>query len=495
MKKSKLLKVSLAIVLIISCLLFTVTAYGQENLTVTYDKIKVFLQGGARQVLDITDTLRDANGNQVEAYIKDGTTYLPARAISEALGLNVNWDSAEKSVTISGFAPYYRSAALDYDVVPVTMSMQAGYNELQQYTSGKTIHSGEGYIDPFGVGTYTAGINYNEAAKFPIDQYFSAWWMQNFSTGLFCIYQMKDGNIYAWDGILGRVDTDLGDGTTNQEDALVNIIVGGTGAYEGVTGILVGHTPSSGDRAVKEDGSTGLPQALFKLMEGYIKIPKDASKVTSPAVTQTIGEYEKLSRTDTTVYKTFPIDMTMKAGSHEWNNWTSGFWTIHSGIGLMEPFGQGSYHAGMGYTEAADIPATNFFNENWQNEFGTDLFCIYHCGDLGDIYVYDGLWTKMLQEEKDTGGKVGTLAQRQDALINVIVGGTGAFEGATGILVGKTMGAGEYQQCGFMPEEIVKVADTVPYTLPETLLKIMSGYIRVPADSAAASYADLEALR
>ncbi|MGI5936162.1 MAG: stalk domain-containing protein [Oscillospiraceae bacterium] len=477
----KLLTSTIAMLLLLSLMITAFAASGTKDIPVTFRDIKVKLQGGARQVIDVTEDLKDVTGKKVEPFIYDGTTYVPIRGISEALGLDVEWDGENNTVNISGFAPYYRSVKRDYDVIPIKMYMQAGYNEIEEYTSGRTIHSGEGYIDPFGVGTYHAGIGYSEANDYPQDRYFSEWWMQNFDTGLFCVYHMKDGDIYAWDGILGRIKTNPGDGTANQSDALVNIIVGGTGSYAGATGILVGYTQGSG----KNDPESTLPQALFKIMEGFIKLPKNPENYKPPEVTQTIGEYEKLQRTDTSVYTTYAIDMTMKAGSHEYEQWTSGFWTIHSGIGVIEPYGQSSYHAGKGYAEEKFKP-DDFFNDNWLEEFGTDLFCIYHIGDLGDIYVYDGLWSYILEEEDDCG--IGDNAQRQDALINIIIGGTGAFEGATGILVGKTMGAGEKQQVGFMPKEIVGEENKVPYDLPETLLKIMSGYIRVPANSSAAVY-------
>ena len=44
------------------------------------------------------------NGNElqnVNAILISDTTYLPVRAISEALGLNVEWDDASRSVIIS----------------------------------------------------------------------------------------------------------------------------------------------------------------------------------------------------------------------------------------------------------------------------------------------------------------------------------------------------------------------------------------------------------
>ncbi|MBQ7758006.1 MAG: copper amine oxidase N-terminal domain-containing protein [Anaerotignum sp.] len=36
----------------------------------------------------------------VPAFVKDGRTFLPIRFISEALGANVDWDAATKTVTI-----------------------------------------------------------------------------------------------------------------------------------------------------------------------------------------------------------------------------------------------------------------------------------------------------------------------------------------------------------------------------------------------------------
>lgn len=44
---------------------------------------------------------KDVNGNIVEPFIIDGTTYLPVRAISEALGKNVTWNGETYSVYIA----------------------------------------------------------------------------------------------------------------------------------------------------------------------------------------------------------------------------------------------------------------------------------------------------------------------------------------------------------------------------------------------------------
>lgn len=43
---------------------------------------------------------RDANGNPVEVFIYNGTTYLPVRAVGEAVGKAVQWESKTSSVYI-----------------------------------------------------------------------------------------------------------------------------------------------------------------------------------------------------------------------------------------------------------------------------------------------------------------------------------------------------------------------------------------------------------
>ena len=58
---------------------------GQKTVALDYNDIKVTLDG--KQV-----TLVDSNGQAVEPFAIDGTTYLPVRAVSDALGLEVGWD-------------------------------------------------------------------------------------------------------------------------------------------------------------------------------------------------------------------------------------------------------------------------------------------------------------------------------------------------------------------------------------------------------------------
>lgn len=60
---------------------------------------------------------KDANGNPVEAFIYNGTTYLPVRAVGEAVGKTVQWDGATSSVYLgkhSSSEPAVYLSELDY---------------------------------------------------------------------------------------------------------------------------------------------------------------------------------------------------------------------------------------------------------------------------------------------------------------------------------------------------------------------------------------------
>lgn len=64
-----------------------------ETAELFYNNIKIYIDGG-----EIVP--KDANGNMVEPFTMNGTTYLPVRAISNAFGKDVEWDGATQSVYI-----------------------------------------------------------------------------------------------------------------------------------------------------------------------------------------------------------------------------------------------------------------------------------------------------------------------------------------------------------------------------------------------------------
>lgn len=481
--KKKLTIPVIAILLVIVLAGTAFAATRAEQITAYFRDIQITVRTGSRIAENVTGEIKDVNGNVKEAFIVDGTTYVPLRGISEILGYDVAWDGDNSTVVISGYSHYYEDPANDYTIIPVQMYMQAGHEQWEAWETGKmTVHSGEGYIDPFGVGTYTMGMGYPEQTEqFQAGVWMTDWWKSAFCGGSFCMYQMQDGDIYCLDGVYGNITKMAEEAVDGQEynygreDSLINFIVGGTGIFENSTGIMVGHTPSCGSQ--KMAGVMVLPQALFKFMEGYVKVYDDPS--TAPVYKEDVEDVStaELVEFDSDTATTIEVNMTMKAGSSEFKNHTSGM-AIHSGIGYMYPFGYGgdsSYTAGKNYDEekAWGKPA-DYFKQNFIDEYNATLFCVYTTEGIGDLVVYDGLWGSMLAEDPETAGNPGTQAQRQDALVNVVIGGTGDFEGCTGLLVGKTMGAGEYSTVG---------ANWNPnYTLPSTLLKVMTGYVKMDAN-------------
>ncbi len=66
----------------------TVTAQICEEFTIMVDGVK--------------QNFTDANGNEIDPMLYNGSTYLPLRAIGELMGKTVSWNGSTKTVTLSG---------------------------------------------------------------------------------------------------------------------------------------------------------------------------------------------------------------------------------------------------------------------------------------------------------------------------------------------------------------------------------------------------------
>jgi hypothetical protein len=91
---------------LIAAAIFTTAAnvdasIGTFQLNAEFSNIKIFIDG------ELADP-KDVNGVTVEPFIVNGTTYLPVRAISEALGYEVNWDGETKSVYVGALPEIVR---------------------------------------------------------------------------------------------------------------------------------------------------------------------------------------------------------------------------------------------------------------------------------------------------------------------------------------------------------------------------------------------------
>ncbi|MGM9613405.1 MAG: copper amine oxidase N-terminal domain-containing protein [Butyricicoccus sp.] len=96
-------------VLTACCALATTVAFAastiHKTVTIEYANIKLVVDG-------VTITPKDANGSTVEPFIYNGTTYLPVRAVGNAIGKQVTWDGNTKTVYL-GDAPNSKKWLMD----------------------------------------------------------------------------------------------------------------------------------------------------------------------------------------------------------------------------------------------------------------------------------------------------------------------------------------------------------------------------------------------
>ena len=83
-----------ATVLCSSLVCGSLAAHYQKQATLDYTGIKINVNG---QII----TPKDASGNTVDPFAISGTTYLPVRAVANALGLEVGWDQTTQTVILT----------------------------------------------------------------------------------------------------------------------------------------------------------------------------------------------------------------------------------------------------------------------------------------------------------------------------------------------------------------------------------------------------------
>lgn len=83
----------------------------------------------------------DAVGNPVEPFLYEGTTYLPVRAISDLLGVEVNWDGVNKRVYLGD---------MPGKVTYLGVDLEPYYHSQRYYTASSTFQmDGKTYMNGF----------------------------------------------------------------------------------------------------------------------------------------------------------------------------------------------------------------------------------------------------------------------------------------------------------------------------------------------------------
>lgn len=140
----KLISLVIVFALLFSLSLPAAATTGTRQADAYYRGISIILNGKEIAPCDV-------NGKNTEPFIIEGTTYLPVRAIAEALGLDVDWDNATSTVTLSsGGEVINRGAVPTYtkEIRRVTI----GYRDIKIMLDGEelipTDVNGK-YVEPF----------------------------------------------------------------------------------------------------------------------------------------------------------------------------------------------------------------------------------------------------------------------------------------------------------------------------------------------------------
>lgn len=139
-RKFKVLIAALAAVLAIGITAFAKQA--TETISVMYDNIKILIDG-------VEYTPKDANGNLVEPFVYNGTTYLPVRAVANAFDKDVDWEPQTSTVVLGsknydwldqmGYAKYETTGTSNH---VATISQKTQMSDGMIYDRGFIFHLG-----------------------------------------------------------------------------------------------------------------------------------------------------------------------------------------------------------------------------------------------------------------------------------------------------------------------------------------------------------------
>jgi hypothetical protein len=166
---------------------------GTKSIQAAYNNIKIYVDGNLI-------TPKDASGNAVEPFISGGTTYLPVRAIGEALGKTVDWDGATQSVYIGSKTGSTTPETTTHvgttyltDAAPAYQSHSGYYYEYSEKN---------GSTKSFTV----SGVKYLNGCA----------WEDNYNHEYGWSLYNLNGAYHTINGMIGHVDgSDMGNGTLN----------------------------------------------------------------------------------------------------------------------------------------------------------------------------------------------------------------------------------------------------------------------------------------
>ncbi|MGN0183098.1 MAG: stalk domain-containing protein [Candidatus Ornithomonoglobus sp.] len=165
----------------------------RETVTIYYRNIHIFIDG------NIT-VLTTQQGDAIEPFIYDGTTYLPVRAVAQLLGLTVDWNDEEKAIYLISEENEDNILVFDADFSGDILA------DTQFYTWEDRSYAGRLYDKFYNIKCYNNQLH----LTMKYDMNIAAWLTQMVSTaGLFetddftCEFKAMFPKVpYAWSGVI-----------------------------------------------------------------------------------------------------------------------------------------------------------------------------------------------------------------------------------------------------------------------------------------------------
>lgn len=128
--KKRIFAAVIASILLTVLTLSAMSATGVKTVELWYNDIKITLDG--EEIVP-----KDATGNTVAPFIIDGTTYLPVRAVAQAVSLDVEWDEDTNTVKLTGTPDADDPPVYNWDNpaplgIPLTLSTYGEYGRVAQ---------------------------------------------------------------------------------------------------------------------------------------------------------------------------------------------------------------------------------------------------------------------------------------------------------------------------------------------------------------------------
>lgn len=142
------------------------------SIQVTYadfnSKTITILKGINLYIDDVKHIPKDASGNIVEPFLYNGTTYLPVRAIGEAVGKAITWEQSTQSVYIGRHDSNKPTIMLN-EMEPIYLSDSSTGWSTRLINSSKTVSDNIGNEYPGHIGVSYAGTYATIGPVYKID--------------------------------------------------------------------------------------------------------------------------------------------------------------------------------------------------------------------------------------------------------------------------------------------------------------------------------------